>query len=82
MGCLTEAYGEWVHYSGIVVVRERLEYAYKKSLDANERNPVCAKQRRDDLFKHYIPTNAQKPECVVFMDETIITTNLAHLRSM
>lgn len=47
---------------------------------AAERRGARVRQRRTDWFEHRLPTIADRPERVVFIDETSVKTNLTRLR--
>lgn len=47
---------------------------------AAERRSARVRRRRADWFEHRLPAIADKPERVVFLDETAVKTNLTRLR--
>ncbi|WCR18350.1 IS630 family transposase [Paracoccus alcaliphilus] len=77
---LVAAEGVRVHHSSIASLLSRLGFTYKKSLVAAERRGARVRQRRTDWFEHRLPTIADRPERVVFIDETSVKTNLTRLR--
>ncbi|MEZ5723878.1 MAG: hypothetical protein R3E47_02130 [Paracoccaceae bacterium] len=79
---LAEAEGVRVHHSSIANLLSRLGFSYKKIVGGRRAPSARVRRRRADWFEHRLPAIADKPERVVFLDETAVKTNLTRLRAV
>jgi transposase len=77
---LADAEGLRVHHSSIAGLLKRLGFSYKKSLVASEQRRASVKQARRDWARWRQTAIQAMPDRVVFLDETLVKTNLTRLR--
>ncbi|WP_244395889.1 IS630 family transposase [Beijerinckia indica] len=77
---LAHAEGVQVHYSAISRALKRLGFTYKKALVADEQRRTDIVEARADWTERRQPFMQQRPERLVFIDETCVKTNLTRIR--
>lgn len=80
-GALADATGVQAHPDAIGRFLRKLGFTYKKkSLVATERRRARVRKQRYHWFKYRLPAVSTQPDCVVFIDETSVKTNLTRQR--